>query len=55
MEIRCSQVHVKRIEIVQGDDVMATATFRIWRGEKGQGEFRDYTAESGAAMAVLGA
>ena len=24
---------------------MATATFRIWRGEKGQGKFQDYTTE----------
>jgi succinate dehydrogenase / fumarate reductase iron-sulfur subunit len=32
---------------------MATATFRIWRGEKGQGEFRDYTAEVAAGMVVL--
>jgi succinate dehydrogenase / fumarate reductase iron-sulfur subunit len=32
---------------------MATATFRIWRGEKGQGGFQDYTAEIGAGMVVL--
>jgi succinate dehydrogenase / fumarate reductase iron-sulfur subunit len=34
---------------------MATATFRIWRGEKGQGKFRDYTAEVSAGMVVLDA
>jgi len=32
---------------------MATATFRIWRGEKGQGQFRDYTTEVAAGMVVL--
>ena len=32
---------------------MATATFRIWRGEKGQGQFRDYTAEIASGMVVL--
>jgi succinate dehydrogenase iron-sulfur subunit len=32
---------------------MATATFRIWRGEKGQGAFRDYTTEISAGMVVL--
>ena len=32
---------------------MSTATFRIWRGEKGQGEFRDYAAETTAGMVVL--
>ncbi|HEY7097087.1 MAG TPA: succinate dehydrogenase/fumarate reductase iron-sulfur subunit [Terriglobales bacterium] len=32
---------------------MATATFRIWRGEKGQGQFRDYTAEVASGMVVL--
>ena len=32
---------------------MATATFRIWRGEKGKGQFRDYTAEVAAGMVVL--
>src|SRR5258707_14926714 len=32
---------------------MATATFRIWRGEKGQGKFQDYTAEVSAGMVVL--
>lgn len=32
---------------------MATATFRIWRGERGQGQFRDYTAEVAEGMVVL--
>jgi succinate dehydrogenase / fumarate reductase, iron-sulfur subunit len=32
---------------------MATATFRIWRGERGQGKFQDYTAEIAAGMVVL--
>lgn len=32
---------------------MATATFRIWRGEKGEGQFRDYTTEVAAGMVVL--
>jgi succinate dehydrogenase / fumarate reductase iron-sulfur subunit len=34
---------------------MATATFRIWRGDKGQGKFRDYSAEVSAGMVVLDA
>jgi succinate dehydrogenase / fumarate reductase, iron-sulfur subunit len=34
---------------------MATATFRIWRGEKGQGQFRDYTTEVAPGMVVLDA
>jgi succinate dehydrogenase / fumarate reductase iron-sulfur subunit len=34
---------------------MATATFRIWRGERGQGKFQDYTAEVSAGMVVLDA
>lgn len=34
---------------------MATATFRIWRGEKGQGKFQDYPAEIAAGMVVLDA
>src|SRR5919112_752987 len=34
---------------------MATATFRIWRGEKGQGSFRDYSAEVSEGMVVLDA
>ena len=32
---------------------MATATFRIWRGDKTAGEFKDYTAEIGEGMVVL--
>jgi succinate dehydrogenase / fumarate reductase iron-sulfur subunit len=32
---------------------MATATFRIWRGERGQGQFCDYTAEVAPGMVVL--
>ena len=34
---------------------MASATFRIWRGEKGSGEFRDYTTEVTDGMVVLDA
>src|SRR3954464_10361674 len=34
---------------------MATATFRIWRGDATQGEFRDHTAEVGEGMVVLDA
>jgi succinate dehydrogenase / fumarate reductase iron-sulfur subunit len=34
---------------------MASATFRIWRGEKGQGKFQDYTSEVSAGMVVLDA
>jgi succinate dehydrogenase / fumarate reductase iron-sulfur subunit len=34
---------------------MSTATFRIWRGDKGQGKFQDYTAEVSAGMVVLDA
>jgi succinate dehydrogenase / fumarate reductase iron-sulfur subunit len=32
---------------------MATATFRIWRGEKGAGQFQDYTTEVAPGMVVL--
>src|SRR5437764_14017513 len=32
---------------------MATATFRIWRGERGEGQFRDYTTETSEGMVVL--
>src|SRR3954449_12050157 len=32
---------------------MSTATFRIWRGEKGQGDFKEYKAEVGEGMVVL--
>ena len=34
---------------------MAEATFRIWRGEQGNGEFRDYSTEAAAGMVVLDA
>ena len=34
---------------------MATATFRIWRGEKGRGRFQEYVAEVSAGMVVLDA
>ena len=34
---------------------MATATFRIWRGRKGQGKLQDYAAEVTAGMVVLDA
>jgi succinate dehydrogenase / fumarate reductase iron-sulfur subunit len=34
---------------------MATATFRIWRGEKGQGKFQDYSTEISDGMVVLDA
>src|SRR5579875_3832130 len=34
---------------------MATATFRIWRGNSGGGEFRDYTTEISEGMVVLDA
>jgi succinate dehydrogenase / fumarate reductase iron-sulfur subunit len=32
---------------------MAQATFRVWRGERGQGEFKEYTTEGGEGMVVL--
>jgi len=32
---------------------MPNVTFRIWRGEKGQGDFRDYTTEYDDGMVVL--
>jgi succinate dehydrogenase / fumarate reductase, iron-sulfur subunit len=32
---------------------MATATFRIWRGEKGKGSFQDYRSEVAPGMVVL--
>src|SRR5690349_1239073 len=38
-----------------GDEVMATATFRIWRGERGTGAFKDYAAEITPGMVVLDA
>src|SRR5213082_97377 len=34
---------------------MSTATFRIWRGEKGAGKFQHYTTEVSAGMVVLDA
>src|SRR2546423_5528016 len=34
---------------------MATATFRIWRGDANGGEFHDYTAEVAEGMVVLDA
>ncbi len=34
---------------------MSTATFRIWRGNREQGAFRDYPAEIGEGMVVLDA
>jgi succinate dehydrogenase / fumarate reductase iron-sulfur subunit len=34
---------------------MATATFRIWRGEKGQGKFEAYKTEVSSGMVVLDA
>ena len=32
---------------------MAKVTFRIWRGEKGEGAFKDYQSEVGEGMVVL--
>jgi len=34
---------------------MVTATFRIWRGDKNGGEYRDYRTEVGEGMVVLDA
>jgi succinate dehydrogenase / fumarate reductase, iron-sulfur subunit len=34
---------------------MATATFRVWRGERGQGQFQDYATEVSSGMVVLDA
>jgi succinate dehydrogenase / fumarate reductase iron-sulfur subunit len=34
---------------------MGNATFRIWRGERGQGNFQDYTTEVSGGMVVLDA
>jgi succinate dehydrogenase / fumarate reductase iron-sulfur subunit len=34
---------------------MATTTFRIWRGEQGEGNFRDYSTEVADGMVVLDA
>jgi succinate dehydrogenase / fumarate reductase iron-sulfur subunit len=32
---------------------MATATFKIWRGDKSGGNFKEYTVETGEGMVVL--
>ena len=34
---------------------MASATFRIWRGDAEQGRFEDYETEAGEGMVVLDA
>src|SRR6266852_427180 len=34
---------------------MANATFRIWRGDRGGGQYRDYTIEISEGMVVLDA
>src|SRR5436190_23979742 len=34
---------------------MAMLTFRLWRGQNGQGQFQDYTTEAGEGMVVLDA
>ena len=34
---------------------MALLTFRLWRGERGQGAFKDYQTEAGEGMVVLDA
>jgi succinate dehydrogenase iron-sulfur subunit len=34
---------------------MTKATFRIWRGDRGQGSFKDYATEASAGMVVLDA
>jgi succinate dehydrogenase / fumarate reductase, iron-sulfur subunit len=34
---------------------MTRATFRVWRGDKSSGDFRDYTTEVGEGMVVLDA
>jgi len=34
---------------------MATATFKIWRGDKSGGAFKEYTTETSAGMVVLDA
>src|SRR5205814_2158775 len=39
----------------RGDEVMATATFRIWRGDRQGGRFQDYTTEVSEGMVVLDA
>ena len=42
-------------EMKCGKFTMATATFRIWRGGNGEGEFRTYTIEISPGMVVLDA
>ncbi len=44
-----------RNEVSEENTRMDTATFRIWRGQNGNGEFRDYTTEISAGMVVLDA
>src|SRR5690606_28221630 len=34
---------------------MAKLTFRLWRGDRGEGAFRDYETEAGEGMVVLDA
>src|SRR5512138_982382 len=34
---------------------MSSVTFRIWRGERGQGDFKDYETEVSEGMVVLDA
>jgi succinate dehydrogenase / fumarate reductase iron-sulfur subunit len=36
-------------------DARSKATFRIWRGERGAGEFQNYSTEASAGMVVLDA
>src|SRR5262249_44696127 len=39
----------------QGERLMSTATFRIWRGDKSGGGFQDYKTETSPGMVVLDA
>src|SRR5438477_555890 len=39
----------------RGDEVMTTATFRIWRGDRDRGALQDYTTEVSEGMVVLDA
>ena len=34
---------------------MAMLTFRLWRGQSGQGQFQDYKTDAGEGMVVLDA
>src|ERR1700750_3323416 len=34
---------------------MATVVFKVWRGERGQGDFKEYKTEIGEGMVVLDA